>query len=584
MHKIIFFIYCFIFINSILVPEKEIKKSNLLSNKDNNIKNNKNYNEYIHVYKRFDSILDDDLELDNSTNQTNDTDASGSSNSTSSLFNKIKLISFNYLHLSISFIIFPIVSLLLLFYDLQEDRKLVKKYNLSATDKARKDYTAFKNSYITNGIYLFSLFVMKYEYPLTNVFFVYNYNHPRYLRFLLFLIRIFLHVLLVVFILFKFLAGINNIMNYSKFVRYQTHINTFLISVAISLIMHIFYGKVTDSILEYDKKRRIIFKEKLENLRKYVYNVIKSDILLNSKWHIIRSRMIVFSRICGTTILNKLRNTTNKYKIYTEHKQKNKRVIRVSRSVKPNNNAFITEGEEMPKGRLLSYSNSNVNTSLPENEIAHKKSFSGNNKKKLLITKGVEPFSFSKFGVNNLKLKTLKKIEYIKNRYIKKKNVVYGERMDLDSYEKTFDNLSIEELESYTYISTEAMISKLKHINTSWTKLLKNLITNIILFIILVMINVGLVLLSTYKVGIKNEASNKPKWLMEIFFVSFTIDVIFFYAKCFYISIRISNLYGKKVSNCFYKLLFKLFVEKYLRYLYRMRLLIMKYKKELDFI
>ena len=156
--------------------------------------------------------------------------------------------------------------------------------------------------------------------------------------------------------------------------------------------------------------------------------------------------------------------------------------------------------------------------------------------------------------------------------------------MDLDSYEKTFDNLSIEELESYTYISTEAMISKLKHINTSWTKLLKNLITNIILFIILVMINVGLVLLSTYKVGIKNEASNKPKWLMEIFFVSITIDVIFFYVKCFYISIRIANLYGKKVSNCFYKLLFKLFVEKYLRYLYRMRLLIMKYKKELDFI
>ena len=227
---------------------------------------------------------------------------------------------------------------------------------------------------------------------------------------------------------------------------------------------------------------------------------------------------------------------------------------------------------------------SKSNTNLPENEIAHKKSFSGNNKKKLLITKGVEPFSFSKFGVNNLKLKTLKKIEYIKNRYIKKKNVVYGERMDLDSYEKTFDNLSIEELESYTYISTEAMISKLKHINTSWTKLLKNLITNIILFIILVMINVGLVLLSTYKVGIKNEASNKPKWLMEIFFVSITIDVIFFYVKCFYISIRIANLYGKKVSNCFYKLLFKLFVEKYLRYLYRMRLLIMKYKKELDFI
>jgi hypothetical protein len=577
MHKIIFFIYCFIFINSILVPEKEIKKSNLLSNKDNNIKNNKNYNEYIHVYKRFDSILDDDLELDNSTNQTNDTDASGSSNSTSSLFNKIKLISFNYLHLSISFIIFPIVSLLLLFYDLQEDRKLVKKYNLSATDKARKDYTAFKNSYITNGIYLFSLFVMKYEYPLTNVFFVYNYNHPRYLRFLLFLIRIFLHVLLVVFILFKFLAGINNIMNYTKFVRYQTHINTFFISVAISLIMHIFYGKVTDSILEYDKKRRIIFKEKLENLRKYVYNVIKSDILLNSKWHSIRSRMITYYRICGATILKKNKDNTNKYKIYAEHKLKSSEPVRVRRTFRTNNSAFIIEGEEEAN---------TTKSSFTENEIGNKTAIYEKIRanSNLVITKGVEPFSFSRFGVNHIKLKTLKKIEYIRNKYIKKKNVQYEETIDLDSYEKTFDNLSIEELESFTYISTDAMIDKLKHLNKSWSKMVKNIFTDCILFIILILINVGLVFMSNYKVRIKNEASNKPKWLMEMFFMSVTIDGLFYYLKCLYLSIRITNLYGKKVSNCFYKMLFDLFVEKYLRYLYRMRLLIIKYKKELDFM
>ena len=576
MHKIFFFIYCFVFITCIYIPEIEVKKNNLLSNKDNNLEYNKNDNKFIPDYINLDVIIN--KENDSSTNSTD------KSETTHNLFGSIKLLPFNYLHLTISFIIFPIVSLIFLLYDIKEDKNLLNKHYLSAREKAREDYTEFKNSFITKGKYFFSWFVMKYEYPLTNALFVYNYNHPRYLRFMLFLIRIFLNTLIVIFILFKFLSGINNIMNYTKFVKYRSHLNTVFISIAISFLMHIFYGNIINSIFEYDKKRRTIFKEKLENLRKYVYNVIKSDILLNSKWHTIKTRMIVFSRICGTTILNKLRNNTNKYKIYTEHKQKNSKVVRVSRSVKPNNNAFITEGEEVTKGRLLSYSSSKTITSLPENEIAHKKSFSGNNKNKLLITKGVEPFSFSRFGVNNLKLKTLKKIEYIKNRYIKIKNVVYGERMDIDSYEKTFDNLSIEELESYTYISTEAMISKLKHINTSWTKLLKNLITNIILFIILVMINVGLVLLSTYKVGIKNEAKNKPKWLMEIFLVSFTIDVIFFYVKCFYISIRIANLYGKKVSNCFYKLLFNLFVEKYLRYLYRMRLLIMKYKKELDFI
>ena len=188
MHKIIFFIYCFIFINCIYIPEIEVKKNNLLSNKDNNLEYNKNYNKFIPDYINLDAIIN--KENDSSTNSTDMPDT------IHNLFGSIKLVAFNYLHLTISFIIFPIVSLIFLLYDIKEDKNLLNKHYLSAREKAREDYTEFKNSFIIKGKYFFSLFFMKYEYPLTNVFFVYNYNHPRYLRFMLFLIRIFQFILI----------------------------------------------------------------------------------------------------------------------------------------------------------------------------------------------------------------------------------------------------------------------------------------------------------------------------------------------------------------------------------------------------
>ena len=178
-----------------------------------------------------------------------------------------------------------------------------------------------------------------------------------------------------------------------------------------------------------------------------------------------------------------------------------------------------------------------------------------------------------------MKLKTLKKLEDIKNKYISNKNNnKYDETLDVDSYVKTFDNLEIEALENYTYISTDAMINKLNRINSNSNKMFLNVFTNIILGIILILLNVGLILIQLDN----NEIGEFFYW--SIFVVIIISDFLYYFLFCLIISFSIPKFYGYKKKSCFNKFIFYFLYEKYIRYLYRMRLLINKYHKEFNFI
>ena len=65
---------------------------------------------------------------------------------------------------------------------------------------------------------------------------------------------------------------------------------------------------------------------------------------------------------------------------------------------------------------------------------------------------------------------------------------------------------------------------------------------------------------------------------------NFLINFIIHRVICIFIAFTLPKFYGKKKRNCCYKLIFNVFYEKYIRYLYRIRLLIAKYQKELNFI
>lgn len=82
----------------------------------------------------------------------------------------------------------------------------------------------------------------------------------------------------------------------------------------------------------------------------------------------------------------------------------------------------------------------------------------------------------------------------------------------------------------------------------------------------------------------KNPGAPIEKILLAIFIEVIVINFIIHRAICFFIAFSIHNFYGKKKRNCCYKLIFDIYYEKYIRYLYRIRLLITKYQKEFNFM
>jgi hypothetical protein len=241
------------------------------------------------------------------------------------------------------------------------------------------------------------------------------------------------------------------------------------VAISISILFSFSFILISDLIirylLNYDEIKRNIFKPKLESLRKYVYYGIKKDILFNSKWHVIRNRILSYYRICGPSLL--INKKLDKYGKYVNNKIKNNNGK--NNSFFSLNNIIINDDKDFDvKNRLserLLPSLTNYNLKMKEtikNNFNNRLSFreNANNPNNLYIVKGVESFSFSKFGINNMKLKTLKKIEDIRNRYIINKNeITYDETLDVNSFVKTYDNLEIEALENYTYISTDKMIN-----------------------------------------------------------------------------------------------------------------------------
>ena len=506
---------------------------------------------------------------------------------------------FSYFHLILSFLIIPILSIILIIIDMFEDKTIRKKISLPSNVKIKNEYNSFKNTFIIKAKYLFSWFLFKFHYPITNIIFIYNYNHPRYIRLILYIMTLLFNTLLTsaLYIIIVELDADFKINNASNI--FFSLLFSFIISIIVDLILNF----TLKFLFEFHEVRREIFKKKLETLRRYIYYDVKKDILFNSKWHFIRNRMIVYYRLCGSLLLRQVKK--NKYQKYVKNKFKNANddflLFSQNSEITSNNSSLVfdnlnktdimsdkkeknlNEGKKDNSQRKKSVSsltkiNDNKSEKIPE-KINEK-----GTKNKFKISKGVESFSFSKFGINNMKLKTVKKIEEIKNRYInKKKDIKFDETREIDKDTKIFENLDIESLEGFTYISTDAMIDKLNSIQTNSNKMIINIFTGVMLVIILILINFGLMIIQMGETN-KNPGAPIEKILLAIFIEVIVINFIIHRAICFFIAFSIHNFYGKKKRNCCYKLIFDIYYEKYIRYLYRIRLLITKYQKEFNFM
>ena len=558
------------------------------------------------VYSKLQEKDKKDFSLDelNKYNNINNNNFLGKSENNSETYNNIILSSennvkwfnlhnidyFTYFHLILCFLLVPALSIILILIDMKQDKTIKKNIGLPSNEKVKNEYNLFKKSFIISAKYLFSWFLFKYHYPITNIIFVYNYNHPRYIRLIIYITTILFNTLIISILLIQIKDP--SIYSYNNFGNILISlIFTFIISIIMDFVLNF----ISKFIFEFHFIRREIFKTKLEILRRYIYYVVKKDILFNSKWHLIRNRMITYYRLCGPLLLTQVKK--NKYQRYVKNKLKEpvreNALFSISEDKSFNNSSFLIN--TLNKSDILKEVNE-IDTKENKIEISNKKRKSAeledikeklnekDKKSKFRISKGAEPFSFSKYGINNMKLKTVKKIEDIKNRYInKKKEIKFDETIEIDKEVKIFENLDIESLEGYTYISTDAMIDKINIIKTNSNKMIINIFTNVILFIIMLLVNLALLLL---ELGETARNPNNPirDFFLVIFFESIIVNFIIHKVICLFIAFSIHKFYGKKKRNCCYKLIFNIYYEKYIRYLYRIRLLITKYQKELNFI
>jgi hypothetical protein len=558
------------------------------------------------VYSKLQEKDKKDFSLDelNKYNNINNNNFLGKSENNSETYNNIILSSennvkwfnlhnidyFTYFHLILCFLLVPALSIILILIDMKQDKTIKKNIGLPSNEKVKNEYNLFKKSFIISAKYLFSWFLFKYHYPITNIIFVYNYNHPRYIRLIIYITTILFNTLIISILLIQIMdQSIYSYYNFGKIL--VSLIFTFIISIIMDFVLNF----ISKFIFEFHLIRREIFKTKLEILRRYIYYVVKKDILFNSKWHLIRNRMITYYRLCGPLLLSQVKK--NKYQRYVKNKLKEpageNALFSISVDKSLNNSSFLIN--TLNKSDILKEVNE-IDTKENKIEISNKKRKSAeledikeklnekDKKSKFRISKGAEPFSFSKYGINNMKLKTVKKIEDIKNRYInKKKEIKFDETIEIDKEVKIFENLDIESLEGYTYISTDAMIDKINIIKTNSNKMIINIFTNVILLIIMLLVNLALLIL---ELGETARNPNNPirDFFLVIFFYSIIINFIIHKVICLFIAFSIHKFYGKKKRNCCYKLIFNIYYEKYIRYLYRIRLLITKYQKELNFI
>ena len=522
------------------------------------------------------------LDLDNQTNSNIKDNETGIYNK---ILDSLKNQNFSFAIFFITFGLIATFSVVLILFDINEDKKILNSYISSNKERAYQEFQSLKKTCINNNVLLFACFLMKYTYPLFNIIFIYNYDHPRYIRFFILIITI-LGNLLLCTIFYYFCLYYEISLNILLFLFLN-----FFFSLFISFIIFILIERITKKLLGYDKIRQEKWKPKYESIKKYIYYTVKKDILFNSKWRSIRNRILSYTRICGDSILSG--KPDDKYNIYAQNKIKcNVATLSENISIKSSKSNENKEKEnEMFNENYIS-ATFNIKTketnSLLGFKMKRKRTYLGKNRENkinsnLCIEKSVESFTFSKFGQNHMKLKTVKKLEEISNRYILNNNDInFDETSDIsNTYAKAYNNLEIETLENYTYISIDSMKTQIHNKNSEFNVVFGSHMTTLVLLLLLTIIDLGLICM--YQLIKDNKKDYFIKCVLPVFAQIIIFNFIINYLFVLLISSIVFKFYGYHRRKCL-RIIFKLFIEKFIRYIYRIRLLMKKYYKELEFL
>ena len=527
-------------------------------------------------------------------------------------------------------ILLLIPGLIFLLYDIIKANKYINNVQKLTISKKRKEYYKKVKIYSDTKI-TFPLYAVFNKFPYCQAFNPGYYTSPKYIRHLIVITAILLGFILNLVPFFFFIPfeekqilidkrdiNIDEANIHSIEIIYKYFNRGFITALISLLCVHIFI-KISNKILKIGEKNINYWKNIKDLFKDYAYFKIKKNIYLGKNFSRIKNRMRALYNVCGRFMLNKnimnhpdrskklenylkytgklnkvnLLNNNNKIEINDMSKKmdnnnqniKNSLLYELPKNNEEEDNNIINTGYNPPKLNVninIKLGNAIDINSVVLSSYGNGKNFKISDKlKKLKVIKSenfqINKITDNKFGVTN---KTINRFEKIKNKYITT-NKPSKIKFPIKNINNKDSSLTIDHCNNLSIYNTEDY-NKL-HDNDISGNSGKDFVVLIIMTCILGFI---FILLLAISVAVIRKLMNEFEyfmvkiWMLCSIVVLFIIYFLIYLIKIIIASVLLFNYYHSRNKECFIKLMFKIFVDKSLIYMFKVRNYITKYRRE----
>lgn len=520
-------------------------------------------------------------------------------------------------------IIVLVPNCLYLLYEIKQDEKNINNIiGLTFTERIKKKY--LKIRILNNSsIFSFAFYLFVFKFPFLSPLRQCESKSPKYIKHFIITIGIF-YGFIISIIPFLFNTSfkerenifdrrdINNpnfeissgIINTKKYFNYCT------ICAIIGVILTNIFIYIFGIILSYNKDEMNNWRQLKNMFTNYINNEIKGNVLLGNIWNRLKVRMISYINICGDYILKKKNKKTIFDNYLSDIKKDNKLESKVKDQILPNFNldedetiridSDTNDSRNMGSYRAPSIDSINLNQRIDKRGNSKTKKDKQSNYWKLNVTT-TDNFQLlsNKIKINK-KLEKYKKFERIKNKYIcvRKNRNIYETEIDSVSENRSFLNeveYYIQYENNFSYFPLEEYMLK-ESINSTSIKWNNSNINsknrpegyrtlinvNIILFLLLLSLVIIILFIDKHMLNYFGLYFIRV-WISASVFAYFIVYPLFYFIISLFASILLFKRYHLRNKAYLYKVLFRIFVDKTMIYIFKVRNYITKYKKELDY-
>ena len=527
-----------------------------------------------------------------------------------------------FIYIFILLLLIPTIYYLL--SEIIRDSKDLKKNNTIDFEVDRKTtYNGIKK-YSNTGIFVFSLYLTLRKFPYFSPFNKYNKRYPRFIKHLIIimglLIGFILSLLPFIWISFKERENFINqrSVEYSDDSINKIQPDSYLLKgVLFGIFGYIFanlFIYIFSKILNFEKEEIDIWLDIKTMCKDYIYYEIKSEVLLGPIWNKIKSRMMAYYYICGD-YYSKFRQK-NKFSNYLDQIS---RIQMGRKTVMPELSDMdqilprATNGSELAS--VLDINNNSKSNNKKNNkamEMINKEydeplldkegngnkltSLNLNNNKKIGNDdiQGLKIRRTDNFSLDNIIIsdeKTKRQIEHftkVRNKYIYINKRKDANEIEIDERSNDGDDnvvFNISPQFNYVYFPSNSFNSKGNNIiSKEDTKDIYNFILISIILLLVFACLLTILFISIHQLLIIFGAFIINAWIIPLIIIFTVVSFVLYFIKILIGSFLLFHFYHWRKKGWFYRILYLVFVDQSMIYVYKVRNLITKYKKEFDYL